>query len=204
MQGSWFLRGLIVAIIFGVPAGAIGALTIHRSLQSGFVAGFVTGLGSTAADVIYACLGVFSVSVISEVLLAHQNAIRMVGGMFIILLGIGIFRKKGEELQNAHAEARLPACFATSFAVAIANPATILSFITAFAVLGIEEKPSTFDGIQLVIGIALGTTAWWAALAGITSIFQQRMTARAMKILHMILGVFLMLFGLYAVVRTWI
>ena len=204
MQGSWFLRGLIVAIIFGVPAGAIGALTIHRSLQSGFVAGFVTGLGSTAADVIYACLGVFSVSVISEVLLAHQNAIRMVGGVFIILLGIGIFCKKGERLQSANAEARLPACFATSFAVAIANPATILSFITAFAVLGIEEKPSTFDGIQLVIGIALGTTAWWAVLAGITSIFQQRMTAHAMKILHMILGVFLMLFGLYAVVRTWI
>ena len=203
-MGSWFLRGLLVAAIFGVPAGAIGALTIHRSLQSGFVAGLVTGLGSTAADVLYACLSVFGVSLISEVLLAHQDIIRLVGGVLIILLGIGIFRKKDDGVQSGTSDARLLACFGTSFAVAIANPATILSFLTAFAILGFEQKPSAGDGVQMVLGIALGTAAWWAALAGIASRFQRRITGRAVTILHRILGVLLMLFGLYAMLSAWV
>ena len=204
MPESWFLRGLIVAIIFGVPAGAVGALTLHRSLQSGFAAGFVTGLGSTAADVIYASIGVFGVSLVSEVLLTHQDVIRTVGGVFILLLGIGMLRKKSDETQSASAATRLPACFGTAFAVAISNPATILSFITALAVLGIEQSLTVRDGVQVVAGIALGTTAWWAALAGVASRFQKRITARAMSVLRAILGAFLMLFGLYAVLRAWL
>ena len=204
MPESWFLRGLIVAIIFGVPAGAVGALTLHRSLRSGFAAGFATGLGSTAADVIYACLGVFGINLVAEALLSHQDAIRTVGGVLIILLGIGILRRKEDGGKSASSAMGLPACFGTAFAVAISNPATMLSFITAFAVLGIEQSMTVRDGIQVVAGIALGTTAWWAALAGIASRFQKKMTARAMRVLRIILGTLMISFGLYAVLRTWL
>ena len=204
MPESWFLRGLIVAIIFGVPAGAVGALTLHRSLRSGFAAGFATGLGSTAADVIYACLGVFGINLVAEALLSHQDAIRPAGGVLIILLGIGILRRKEDGGKSASSAMGLPACFGTAFAVAISNPATILSFITAFAVLGIEQSMTVRDGIQVVAGIALGTTAWWAALAGIASRFQKKMTARAMRVLRIILGTLMISFGLYAVLRTWL
>lgn len=46
-----FLKGLLIGIVFGVPAGAIGALTIQRTLEGGFLYGFLTGMGSSAADV---------------------------------------------------------------------------------------------------------------------------------------------------------
>lgn len=39
MMESYFVKGLLVALIFGVPAGAIGALTIQRTLEKGFWAG---------------------------------------------------------------------------------------------------------------------------------------------------------------------
>lgn len=59
MMESYFVKGLLVALIFGVPAGAVGALTILRTLEKGFLAGFLTGLGSSAVDLIYACVGIF-------------------------------------------------------------------------------------------------------------------------------------------------
>lgn len=31
-----FWKGLLIGLIFGVPAGAIGALTIGRTLEKGF------------------------------------------------------------------------------------------------------------------------------------------------------------------------
>ena len=64
MPGNFLIRGLLIGLIFGVPAGAIGALTLQRTLKRGFAAGFVTGLGSSAADLLYACAGVFGVAVV--------------------------------------------------------------------------------------------------------------------------------------------
>ena len=45
-----FLRGLLIGLVFGVPAGAIGALTIQRTLEKGFFAGLVTGAGLSGHD----------------------------------------------------------------------------------------------------------------------------------------------------------
>ena len=36
MIAGYFLRGLLIGLVFGVPAGAIGALTIQRTLEKGF------------------------------------------------------------------------------------------------------------------------------------------------------------------------
>ena len=38
-MGNFLLKGLLVGLVFGVPAGAIGALTIQRALSHGFWAG---------------------------------------------------------------------------------------------------------------------------------------------------------------------
>ena len=35
------IKGFLIALIFGIPAGAIGALNIQRSLKNGFIAGFM-------------------------------------------------------------------------------------------------------------------------------------------------------------------
>lgn len=37
MIAEYFLRGLLIGLEFGVPAGAIGALTIQRALDKGFL-----------------------------------------------------------------------------------------------------------------------------------------------------------------------
>lgn len=36
---NYLIRDLLIGLIFGVPAGAIGALTIQRTLRGGFWAG---------------------------------------------------------------------------------------------------------------------------------------------------------------------
>ncbi|MDE7245253.1 MAG: LysE family translocator, partial [Oscillospiraceae bacterium] len=72
---NFLLKGLLVGLVFGVPAGAIGALTIQRTLSHGFWAGLLTGLGSSAADVLYACVGVFGLTAISDALLRWQTPI---------------------------------------------------------------------------------------------------------------------------------
>jgi len=159
---GYLIKGITVGLVFGVPAGAIGALTIQRSLSHGFWAGLLTGLGSSAADVLYACVGVFGLTVISDFLVRYETAIALTGGVLITGLGILIFRKKGIHRTESTEQANLWACFTSSFAIAIANPATVLSFLAAFASFGIGAVRSPAQGAALVLGILLGTGCWEA------------------------------------------
>ena len=56
MIAEYFCKGLLIGFIFGVPAGAIGALTIGRTLDKGFTAGFLTGKIYRWPNCILGCL----------------------------------------------------------------------------------------------------------------------------------------------------
>ncbi len=199
---NFLIKGLLVGLVFGVPAGAVGVLTIQRALSHGFWAGFLTGLGSSAADVLYVCAGVFGLTVISDFLLKWQTPISLAGGALIVIMGVMVFRGRTKTRGEAQDQASLPACFASAFAIAITNPATILSFLVAFASLGIGQVSTVAQGGRVVAGILLGTGCWWGLLAGIASRFRERMSEKLYRNLNRILGVLLILFGLVMAVRT--
>lgn len=196
MIAGYFLRGLLIGLIFGVPAGAIGALTIQRSLEKGFFAGLVTGAGSSAADLIYSCVGVFGITIISDFLTAHQAVIRVIGGALILILGIAILRKKGLSPVQQDTKGTPVLYFLSSFTAAILNPATILSFMIAFTAFGISGNLNIYQGTALIIGILTGTLCWWAALSGVVAHFRKKVTNNIYKWLNRILGCLMTLFGI--------
>ena len=62
---EYLMRGILI----GLPVGAVGALTVQRTWNSGIRSGLLTGLGSSAADCCYACVGAFGLTLISDFLL---------------------------------------------------------------------------------------------------------------------------------------
>lgn len=146
MIAEYFCKGLLIGFIFGVPAGAIGALTIGRTLDKGFTAGFLTGMGSSAVDLIYSCVGVFGITVVSDFLSAGQNILQIIGGILILLLGFRVLCKKKAAVVQCSAVQKeskgtlafLAFCFLSAFTMALVNPATVLSFMAAFAAFGIQ------------------------------------------------------------------
>jgi len=199
---NFLLKGLLVGLVFGVPAGAVGALTIQRALTYGFWAGLLTGLGSSAADVLYACVGVFGLTAISDLLLRWQTPISLIGGAVIVGMGVMIFRSRVKVADTAPDKAGLGGCFLSAFAIAIANPATILSFLVAFATMGIGEVSAPGQGIQVVVGILLGTGCWWCLLSGAAAKLRGRMTRKLYQNLNRILGMLLIVFGLWMALRA--
>ena len=118
----FFLRGMLIGLVFGVPAGAIGVLTIQRTLDRGFLAGLLTGLGSSAADLLYSCVGVFGITLISDFLTAHQSVIRIIGGSLILVYGVFILQKKERTAASAYTGGAPIKCFLSSFVIAVFNP----------------------------------------------------------------------------------
>ncbi len=203
MLGNYLLKGVLIGIVFGVPAGAIGALTIQHALAHGFRAGFVTGLGSSAADLLYACVGVFGLTAVSDLLLRYQTVISLIGGVLIAALGVLIFRKENKPPVSDAGAAPLPVYFGTAFAAAITNPATVFTFFVAFAAFGIGKLTPT-QSVQLILGILLGTCFWWGLLSALTAKLRDRVTDKIYRRLNRVLGSLMMLFSVVMMVRAFI
>ena len=77
---GFLLRGMLIGLLFGLPVGAVGALTVQRAWGFGVKAGLLTGLGSSVADCFYACMGAFGLTLISDFLLKWQTVICSFGG----------------------------------------------------------------------------------------------------------------------------
>lgn len=208
-QGSYFIRGLLIGLIFGVPAGIIGILTIKRTIEYGFFAGVVTGFGSAAADLIYGFIGVCGLTAVSDILLSRERLIRIFGGILISLYGFMTLwkavqkrkkreslKEKPEYLEGTGYSGGYPLLFASSFLIAITNPATILAFVTAFASFGILGGVRAGQGGCLLLGLAGGTCFWWISLAGLTSLFRGKVSGNTDAVLNEILGGLMVLFGM--------
>ena len=196
-------KGILIGLMFGVPIGAVGAMTVQRTLDRGFGAGLLTGLGSSVADCLYACVGVFGLTFISDFLLKYQTIINIIGGVFVLIIGIGQLVKKPTESapQKSAEGAKM---FLSSFAVGITHPSAILSCLFAFTYFGIAEISGALNGILLVAGVFIGTYIWWSALSGTVCFIKSKTGNRGLPYINKIFGVILILFAAVIFVKTFV
>lgn len=202
-MGFYLLRGILIGLLFGLPAGAVGAMTVQRTLAHGPRVGILTGMGSSVADCLYACVGAFGLTFLSDFLLAYQTIINVLGGCLILLLGARLLWKKNIDTKAEPGGKGIAKMFAASFAVGITNPAAILTFLFAFSYFGIHGQLGLLNGISLVLGVFIGTSLWWTVLAGIVGILKNKIGTRQLKHMNCIFGMVLILFGAVVLIRTF-
>jgi threonine/homoserine/homoserine lactone efflux protein len=127
LESSFFSRGLLIGLSIAAPVGPIGVLCIRRTLAQGRTIGFITGLGAATADAAYGCVAGFGLTSISAFLVDQQTALRLLGGLFLLYLGARTWMAKpGKEAGSVQVTA-LSAAFASTLALTLTNPMTILS-----------------------------------------------------------------------------
>ncbi len=196
-----FLKGLIIGFVIAAPVGPIGVLCIQRSLRDGFKIGLMTGIGAALADGTYGLIAGFGLTAISSMLVAHQFWARIIGGLFLLYLGVKIFFAQPRARSTTGSPDRSPwhAC-ATTYFLTITNPMTILSFVAIFAGLGVGSTSIDYtDAVLLVAGITLGSASWWLFLSGgVAYILHKRVSPTFMRMINWISGGIILIFGLIA------
>lgn len=202
-MASFILRGILIGLLFGMPAGAVGAMTAQRTLNYGMKAGLLTGLGSSAADCLYACVGVFGLTLVSDFLLRYQSIINLAGGCLILGMGIRMLLIKTSRPENTTAPAKGIWMFVSSFAVGITNPAAILTFLFAFSWFGIDGQTGQANGIGVVYGVFAGTFLWWILLSGGVLLFKKKARNPRFYIMNRVFGSILIFFGAVVLIRNF-
>lgn len=198
------IKGLLIGLLFGMPAGAVGAMTAQRTLNYGMKAGLLTGLGSSVADCLYACVGVFGLTLISDFLLQNQTIINLAGGCLILAMGIRMLQMNNESTKDISTSTGSIRIFLSSFAVGITNPAAILTFLFAFSWFGIGGKTGLSEGIGLVCGVFIGTYIWWGTLSGAVTLLKKKAKENYLCRTNQLFGMILILFGTVVLVRIFL
>ena len=200
MNFGLFIRGVIIGFSIAAPVGPIGVLCIRRTLTDGRAAGLATGLGAATADSLYGCLAAFGLTALTGALVGAQMWIRLIGGAFLLYLGVRTFFAKPSRRAAEARGSGLLSAYASTFLLTLTNPMTILSFVAVFAALGLgTTHPEPLAAAVLVLGVFVGSAIWWLTLSGGVSVFRSRFDEAKLRWVNRISGCVIAAFGAAAI-----
>ncbi len=201
MDISFFIRGLLIGLSIAATVGPMSVLCIQRTLNKGQLYGLVSGFGIATADGVYGSIAAFGLTLITNFLIEEQMWIRMIGGLFLIYLGMKTILSKPPERAatlNMKTNSYLGA-YTSTFLLTLTNPLTILSFAAIFAGIGVGSASKSFlSAAGVVLGVFSGSTLWWIILTSCINLLRKKMNAQWLLWINRISGSIIMLFGMAA------
>jgi len=193
-----FTKGLVIGFSIAAPVGPIGLLCIRRTLADGRLAGLATGLGAAAADATYGAIAAFGLTWITRALIGQQSWIRLIGGAFLVYLGVRTFLARPSAEAARASRGGLAGSFGSTFLLTLTNPMTILSFAAVFAGLGLGAAGAHGMAGLMVLGVLLGSAAWWLLLSAAVSLARVQFDARRLGWVNRASGMLIFGFGVAA------
>ena len=194
--------GIIMGLIAAVPIGPVNLICIRRSFAFGPVNGFVSGLGAALGDGIFAAITGLGLTWVAQLIEGYATIIELIGGAMLVIFGYRAFwapaLPREAEDGGDKGGSTLVRAIASTFALTITNPATLLAFTAMFAGLGglAGGAGSYNDAVFVVCGVVGGSAGWWLVLTSVIGLFHTRIDAGAMRLINRSSGVLVSLFGL--------
>jgi threonine/homoserine/homoserine lactone efflux protein len=201
MDFSFFVRGWIIGLSIAAVVGPMCILCIQRTVQHGFRYGFISGLGIATADGCYGFLAAFGLTIVTLFLVHQQTWIRLIGGGFLLYLGIRtVLTKPASKAVETEKTGNLATAYLSTFLLTLTNPLTILSFAAIFAGIGASggSRSSMLAPLFIVCGVFSGSVSWWLFLTGMVSLLRRSFTLVWLLWINRISGVIIIIFGFFS------
>jgi threonine/homoserine/homoserine lactone efflux protein len=196
---AFALRGFILGFTIAAAVGPISLLVIRRTLAQGQLCGLVSGLGVATADATYGAIAAFGLGAITDVLVNARQVLGLVGGVFLLWLAWRTIRAAPTQAATvATHRGGYGGAYLSILGLTLANPMTILSFGALFAGLGVTSG-GTGDAALVVVGVLLGSTAWWVTLTTVIGALRTRVTPVWIHRINLVSGIVLGAFAIVAI-----
>lgn len=197
-------KGFLIGFLVSSPMGPINMLTIQRTLNRGRWHGFVTGLGATICDFVYALITIIGISFISNFLTDNEILLQILGSIILIFFGIGVFASnplKKWTPSYTPVGTRYLKDFFSSFLLTFSNVAIILVLIGLFT--RFSFNPAEEGLLAIFVGMTGFVTAailWWFSLATAVSRLRKRISRKGLVYLNKIIGTLFIIIGIGGII----
>ena len=199
MDPALLARGFVLGFTIAAAVGPISLLVIRRTLAEGRLYGLVSGLGVATADATYGAIAAFGLGALTDALVNARQVLGLVGGVFLLWLAWQTIRSTPTEAATVTARRRgYAGAYLSILGLTMANPMTILSFGALFAGLGVT-RGATGDATLVVLGVLLGSTAWWVVLTTVVGTLRARVTPAWIHRINLVSGCLIGAFAIVAI-----
>ena len=207
------IKSILAGFIVAVPIGAIGAMCLRRALQGRWAVGLVTGSGAATADSILAAAAMFGLTLLTRYIFDHQGPVLLVGGVFLVVIGVRMIGKRRPKLDSLDGEAppqfrsvrKWLGAFSTGFVLTVINPATFIAFVGVFAGMQLfKDRPSDLlDNWSVIVGTFVGSMLWWTTLTGTAYAIRRHLSLEFIVVINIVLGVAVVGFGVASILSVF-
>ncbi|MBO6081646.1 MAG: LysE family transporter [Bacteroidales bacterium] len=190
------LKGFLTGICASVPLGPIAIFVIQKSLSDGHRSGFLTGLGATTVDTIWATVAVFALALAERFIDSHRVFIYLAGGAVVLAVGASMlfrdpFRKVSPQTNPSYSVGDYLKAVATGFS----NPGAIFVMFALLAFFGIELEPHDFRVAPVLLAVSAGSVTYWFFFSLLFSRLRKKVNLGALLWLNRIMGAMVMIIG---------
>jgi threonine/homoserine/homoserine lactone efflux protein len=199
------LAGIVIGVLMAAPIGPVNILCIQRAVSRGFWGGLAAGLGAVLGDGTLAAIAAFSMTAISEEMLAYAAPIQFAGGLVLIGFGVALLLKRPVLRILPEQESRLwehTGVIPQTYFLTVTNPGAALGMIVIFGELGsLIGGLNYFEALLLVLSVMGGSLLWWLGLSRLIATIRHKLTEQRLKLINRAAGTVLLAFGLILVLE---
>lgn len=199
-MSSLLLRGVALGFAIAASPGPIFFLCLRRTLLRGRLYGIVSGLGVATADGFYASIAAFGLAAVVGAVVSGRRPFALTGGAVLIALGLRILFERRERPADAPATSGNGFLWAyvSTLGLTVTNPATIISFAALAATLSLSGG-GLVRPAAVVVGVVIGSAAWWCVLAVGASLLRARLTPTVIRGISTFSGAAIVVLGMLAI-----
>lgn len=190
----------VIGLVTVAPLGPVNIIVIRSALRRGLPAGLLAGVGSVAGDGIFAGFAAYGVRWVEALVLHHALALQVGCGLILAIMGVRTAhrsRLSAAKLNQPLGLRKATLAFLTTFGLTVTNPATLFGFLGLFGSLStyLDLGSAPYRPAIAVLGVMLGSFAWWFVLSLLTARLKNRLTPTVLERINRWAGIAIALFG---------
>lgn len=189
---QYFIQGLLVGLAYVAPIGTQNMFVINTALTQRRRRVLLTAAIVCFFDVTLSVACFFGVGAV----IANHPYLELfmigVGSLIVMWIGFGLIRAKGS-VEATETNLPIPKIITSACVVTWFNPQAI---IDGTMLLGASRAACPEDQAGFfIVGAASASVLWWFGMSMIVNLFRAKFTDRALRIINIICGLFILFYG---------
>ena len=202
MEFSHWLSLFSICLLGAMSPGPSLAVVLKSSLGDSHRAGYITAIAHGAGVGLYGLLTVTGLGVVVTRSPALFLAIQLLGGIYLIYLGVNSLRSSGSPNQKSEIDSRNHNAALRGFLVAFLNPKLAVFMLALFSQFLNPEAKTLEKGIMIAT-VGITDACWYSLIVTLVSrkAFLKRLQ-RSARLIDRIFGIILIVLALSVLLRA--
>lgn len=191
---TYYIQGLIWGLAYVAPIGLQNLFVINTALTQKRSRVYLTALVVVFFDITLAAACFYGVGALIAQSLLIKKIVLLVGSIIVVFIGFQLVRAKGEAKTDTNVNVSFLKAVVMACAVTWFNPQALVD--GAMMLGAFHATLPSGQSTEFITGVITASFCWFFGISTILSFFHQLFTDKILRVINVVCGVVILLYGL--------